>query len=949
MANRIKGITIQLGGDTTGLDKAISKVNTNVKKTQSELKEVDKLLKFNPGNADLIAQKQEILAKQVQNTSDKLKTLKEAQSQVDAQFAQGKINDEQYRAFQREVINTEQSLTDLKAKLESVGTAQKELESKTKQLDTLFEATRTSVERYADTLGVGLVNAIKSGRASATQLDVAISKVGKEALGTSIDVDKMKQALKSVDDGASIKEVQKDLSLVSKEAKNAGDEVNKFGMELIDVAAGLAAGGGIAGIVQKSLDVSSLNTKIDITFDVPEESKQAVYEVIRGIESYGIDAESALEGVRRQWALNKDASDQANASIVEGAAAISIAFSGIDFTELIQETNEIAAGLKITNEEALGLTDALLKAGFPPEQLDTISEYGMQMKNAGFSVKEIQAIFEKGIDTKSWNIDNLNDGVKEARIRMAEFGQEVPKALSELLQGTDVSAKKMQEWGKAVASGGEEGSKAMSEMVTWLDGIEDKSLKNALATEIMGTMWEDQGQNLISVFKGVEDAADKTKGNIDGVKETTEAIKSDPLVQMQLAFSDTQTALAPLLTKLAEFVTKIAEWISENPKLAAAIAAVVTVVGILAGIFMALAPIISGITAALPILGTVFAALTGPVGIVIAIITALIAVVILLWKNWGEITDWLQEKWDKFVVWLGENILKLVSNFSTWFTNMKDTAVAKFEELKTNAGNAISTFKENTINKVVELKNDFIMWIGQLIMNAINKFIELKDKSIEKITSMKTNIINKVTEMKNDFVMWLGQLVLNAVNKFVELKNKAEEKMNAVKEKMLAPIREARDKISDFIEEIKGFFSNLKLKIPTPNLPKLPHFKLKTGSKEIMGKNISYPTGFDVDWYDKGGVFYGPQIIGVGEKRPEFVGALDDLYTIVKSAMRDVVSPSTPSNASRNTGGATQDFIVNIQPQPIFLDGRKIAEVTYKDAYELQQRDLRRNSRAEGV
>ena len=69
---------------------------------------------------------------------------------------------------------------------------------------------------------------------------------------------------------------------------------------------------------------------------------------------------------------------------------------------------------------------------------------------------------------------------------MAEFGQEIPKAFGELLEQADMSEKKFQEWGKAVASGGEDGAKAMSEMVTWLNSIEDDTLRNSTAAEIFG-------------------------------------------------------------------------------------------------------------------------------------------------------------------------------------------------------------------------------------------------------------------------------------------------------------------------------------------------------------------------------------------------------------------------------------------------------------------------------
>ena len=376
---------------------------------QKELKEVDKLLEFSPGNADLVAQKQKILASQVEATTKKLDTLKEAQSQVDKQFADGKIDAEQYRAFQREVISTETSLGKLKEAMANMDREQQNIRKSSQTLDRLFAATGKSVDDFSDALGENLVNAIKNGTASSKQLDKAIDQIGKAALGADADLDKMKQALAKMDSGGSLESVKKELKDIAKEAKDAEKNTGGLGDALGGLAGGLAAGVGISSVIEKSLETSSLNTKINITLDVPEESKESVRQAVKGVEAYGVDAESALEGVRRQWALNKGASDESNAAVIKSAGMIASAYSGIDFTELIQESNEISKTFGISNEEALGLTNALLKVGFPPEQLDIISEYGTQLINAGYTAEEIQGVFAAGIETGTWNIDNLMD------------------------------------------------------------------------------------------------------------------------------------------------------------------------------------------------------------------------------------------------------------------------------------------------------------------------------------------------------------------------------------------------------------------------------------------------------------------------------------------------------------------------------------------------------------
>ena len=123
MANKIKGLTIEIGGNTTGLTKALGGVNKQSKDLQAELRQVDRLLKLDPKNTELVAQKQKILAEAVENSRSKLDTLKEAQKQVNEQFAKGEISEEQYRAFQREVAKAEQELKGFERQLNETAKA----------------------------------------------------------------------------------------------------------------------------------------------------------------------------------------------------------------------------------------------------------------------------------------------------------------------------------------------------------------------------------------------------------------------------------------------------------------------------------------------------------------------------------------------------------------------------------------------------------------------------------------------------------------------------------------------------------------------------------------------------------------------------------------------------------------------------------------------------------
>ncbi len=121
MAGKIKGITITLGADVQPLKKALEDVNKKSRDLQSELRQVERLLKLDPSNTTLLAQKQKLLAEAVENSREKLDRLKTAQEQVNEQFRKGEINEEQYRAFQREVAKAEQELSKFEKQLRETG------------------------------------------------------------------------------------------------------------------------------------------------------------------------------------------------------------------------------------------------------------------------------------------------------------------------------------------------------------------------------------------------------------------------------------------------------------------------------------------------------------------------------------------------------------------------------------------------------------------------------------------------------------------------------------------------------------------------------------------------------------------------------------------------------------------------------------------------------------
>jgi len=153
----IRGLTIEIGGDTTGLQNSLKNVNSQIKTTQAQLKDINNLLKLDPTNVELLQQKQKALADEIESTKEKLETLKTAEQQAQQQFAEGKISQEQYDALKREIIATEESLKSLENEAKNAPTQMQQsldglnakintTQTELKEIDKLLKLDPTNVE-----------------------------------------------------------------------------------------------------------------------------------------------------------------------------------------------------------------------------------------------------------------------------------------------------------------------------------------------------------------------------------------------------------------------------------------------------------------------------------------------------------------------------------------------------------------------------------------------------------------------------------------------------------------------------------------------------------------------------------------------------------------------------------------------------------------------------------
>lgn len=209
MAGTIKGITIEIGGEITGLEKALKSVSSESVSLSKDLKTVNQLLKLDPGNAELLATKQKLLADSIEATAKKLDILHEAQAQVKAQFENGEINREQYVAFQNELVRTEQRMQSLTAEQDSMQTglnasadSADDTASSIKNLGKEEDTASGKTGQLGEKLKKGLVAGAKAAAAALAAATAAVTatvggivKAAGETAEYGDNIDKMSQKL----------------------------------------------------------------------------------------------------------------------------------------------------------------------------------------------------------------------------------------------------------------------------------------------------------------------------------------------------------------------------------------------------------------------------------------------------------------------------------------------------------------------------------------------------------------------------------------------------------------------------------------------------------------------------------------------------------------------------------------------------------------------------------
>lgn len=237
MSGSIKGIIVEIGGDTSGLQKALSKVNSATSSLSKELRGINSLLKLDPKNSELLKQKQDILNSSISTTQDKLKQLQKIKEEADKKMADGtEINEENYRALQREIINTQNKLSNLKNEASNWNKAGTFLTNLGKELQEVGSKIDNLGTKLTTRLSIPITGALSIATKEAIEFESAFTGVTKTVNASDEQLDELKQGIKDL-----AKEIPSTTTEISAVAESAGqlgiqtENILDFSKAMIDL------------------------------------------------------------------------------------------------------------------------------------------------------------------------------------------------------------------------------------------------------------------------------------------------------------------------------------------------------------------------------------------------------------------------------------------------------------------------------------------------------------------------------------------------------------------------------------------------------------------------------------------------------------------------------------------------------------------------------------------
>lgn len=710
-AGRIKGITVEIGGDTTKLQVALKGVNSEIRNTQSQLRDVEKLLKLDPGNTDLLAQKHRLLGQAVEETKNKLETLKTAQEQANEALKNGTITQDQYDGLQREIVETENELKRLEEQANQSATALQKISVTGEKLQDVGDKVSGVGKKMLPVTGA--VTALGTAAVkTAADFDSAMSQVAAVSGATGSDFDKLREKAR---------EMGEKTKFSASEAAEAMNYMAMAGWKTEDMLKGIE---GVMNLAAASGE--DLATTSDIVTDA--------------LTAFGLTA-----------------ADSGHFADVLAAASSNANTNVSMMGETFKYCAPIAGSLGFSVEDTAEAIGLMANAGIKSTQAGT--SLRTIMTNLSGDVKICgSAIGEVTIATTNadGSMRGLSDILADCRVAFGGLTESERANAAEALVGKNAMSGFL-----ALMNAGEGDITKLSSAIDNCNG-KSREMAGIMQDNLAGqlTMLKSQleelaisfGELLMPAIRTVVGWIQSFVNWLNGMDEGSRKV----IVTVALLAA----ALGPVLIVIGKVISAVGTIMTIVPKIAAAIKVVTGAFGALNAVMLA-NPI-----------GLVIAAIVALIAIFVLLwnnCEGFRQFWIDLWKNikeavvvaWNAITEFLKSAWET-ISSAAQNIWNGIRDF---FSNLWD-GIKNIFTVTVNAISGFLTTAWNTIKTTIVTVFQAIQTFFTMVWNAIQSVITTVVTAIQNflttawnsIKSMVTSLVNAIkSAVSGAFsAMWNG-------------------------------------------------------------------------------------------------------------------------------------------------------------------------------------------------
>lgn len=437
MADRVKGISVQIGGDTTGLSKALSGVNKEINSTQASLRDVERLLKLDPANTVLLKQKQELLAKAVSDTENKLESLKKANEQAAESVKNYDAWKAAYDPIQQEIDDTQKKLNELKdAQKEALDIHGVDSEEYKKLQETIAETANQlkELKQQAKDVSEEFGNPISKSQYDALQREIVSTEISLKQLGD--EAEKTENAIRGIDEkpleevAAAADKAEEQLEQAGKEASNFKDYLKAEA--IVEGAKGIVSG--LKDVAEESKEYMKIMGSLEVSSEKAGYSAEETAETYKTLYGVLADDQTAATTTANLQALQME-QDKLNLLTTATIGAWATYGDSIPIDGLAEAINETAQVGQVTGT----LADVLNWAGVSEDEFNAkLAEIG---DSAGRADLILQQLTEQGLAEagEAWQKNNEalvenNQANAELQEQMALLGETVMPVFTQITE-----------------------------------------------------------------------------------------------------------------------------------------------------------------------------------------------------------------------------------------------------------------------------------------------------------------------------------------------------------------------------------------------------------------------------------------------------------------------------------------------------------------------------------